>query len=286
MSYAEDCKKWLVDQFKGSIRLNGLDKKNKQRCPHILFDSSDIHKMIFGRASCFSYEKEGFCPQSDAHHLNSSQTFCINFFEPLRKTRVDVLQSLLRVWGIKLKGKIVHTEYEKLLSVAEDTHFDFYIETDLNERVFVEMKYTENEFGKFPEWKNESARMRFYADWLSYSKNLCNFFKENDLLEFKRNYQILRNISYIRSNSDYCLFVFPRGNKPLRDEFNNFKKLLGHGMCNVGNAYSDEIIMDLSAAFEMLGSPSSRIVNHYRKLLKTYFGWYEDVLKFDHVDKK
>ena len=219
---------------------------------------------MFGCAKDFSFAEPGFSSQSDAHHLNSSQMFCINFFQPLRKSRKDVLGALLRTWGIGLKGRIVQTGFEKVLSTREDMHFDFYVETDLCERVFFEIKYTENCFSSV---SFDGARAEFYRKWLSYSSYLADL----PINELETHYQIYRNISYVRSSCDYVVFLFPHGNELLKKEMNQIgKKVL---MKNVKWVNAEEIVSHLTEVFKNVKS-SPRILKHYQELVRRYFGWY------------
>lgn len=267
MTYAESAKKWLVSDYvsrAGSGELNGFDKKNKCRHSHILKKPELKDRILFGRAKDFSFDEPGFSSQSDAHHLNSSQMFCINFFQPIRKSRKDVLEALLKAWGVDLKGRIVQTGFEKVLSTREDTHFDFYVETDLCERVFFEIKYTENCFSSV---NFESARAEFYRKWLSYSGYLADL----PINELEAHYQIYRNISYVRSSCDYVVFLFPYGNAPLKREMNQIgKKVL---MKNVKWVNAEEIVLHLTEVFKNVKA-SPQILNHYHELIRRYFGWY------------
>lgn len=271
MNFCNQCIRWLADRYRGQLPLDHTRT-------HVLKDKKNIKMLLLPGASRFDYAKEGFSPQADAHHLNSSQTFCINLFEPLRKSRLDVLEALLRIWGISLRGRIVRTEYEKTLSSVENTHFDFYIETDVCERVFVEVKYTEAKFGQNPKWRDEEGRMSFYEKWLSYSRNLSDMLEASGIAEFKSRYQLLRNISYVRSDSDFVLFLFPYSSKTLADEYHGMQEYLGVSkMQNVYSANTERFAMDVSDAIKHAGKPSPRLVAHYKRLDRVYFGWLHNV---------
>jgi len=270
MDFRDQCIRWLVKNYKGNAPYDCAKK-------HILKSKNDIKTLLLPRAAHFDYAKEGFSPQSDAHHMNSSQTFCINLFEPLRKSRKDVLKALLSVWGISLKGDVVKTEYEKMMSAVENTHFDFYIETDICERVFIEVKYTEAEFGKNPNWNDEDSRITFYKKWMSYSRNLKGLREAGNASDLRNRYQLLRNISYVRSDSDFVLFLFPGSSKTLVGEYNAVCDYLGASrMKNVYKADAEKLVVDITAAIGIAGRPSPKLAAHYRQLDSMYFGWLHD----------
>jgi hypothetical protein len=82
------------------------------------------------------------------HHLNSSQALCFNLFYPL--IAEESLGLFLSYIGVNQKGNPIPT-FEKLseLEVAErKTSFDLHIKLASTSQIFVEVKYTENGFGK------------------------------------------------------------------------------------------------------------------------------------------
>ena len=90
-------------------------------------------------------------PHNEAHHLNSSQIMCYNFFRPqlnadgfVQKPLKDLLNSIIgSTYG---EGKacfeyIDHNSEEK----KGKTNYDFYVNFE-DMKVFFEIKYTENKF--------------------------------------------------------------------------------------------------------------------------------------------
>lgn len=149
-----------------------------------------------------------------SHHLNSSQVMCINFFYPLIKEKK--LDLILQILGIS--DNAMESCFEKESDLEKDnerkTNFDFYIETQRNKRIYFEIKYTENGFGKaVNDKKHISKYMRTYKDLLQNCKAINDNYKNESI--FFDNYQILRNLIHIDDNS-YVVFIYPKTNKNIR----------------------------------------------------------------------
>lgn len=117
-------------------------------------------------------------PHRYAHHLNSSQVMCYEFFRPLmtpdpehkywglaERSLVDFVREKI---GVRIKeGAICRFEYEDEGTKSsfksytggkgegEKSQFDFYIK-DGETEIFFEIKYTESSFGK---WPSDSRRI-------------------------------------------------------------------------------------------------------------------------------
>jgi hypothetical protein len=88
------------------------------------------------------------------HHGLSSQALLVNLLGPvLREKRWEVMDEVLKPADLQLAGKIARVDLEREdRSVfnerqGQPTSFDLACETDANERVFIEFKFTEAEFG-------------------------------------------------------------------------------------------------------------------------------------------
>lgn len=154
------------------------------------------------------------------HHLNSSQAMCINFFYPLIKE--NLLETILNTLGIE--GSISYNpddiSFEKesdLETNAERrTNFDFYIRLSNGNKIYFEIKYTENEFGSVRTDDAEHIK-KFHDTYMPLIINnpaLKEEFKNSDM--FLENYQIMRNLSHIDGDS-YVVFIYPEGNKAIRN---------------------------------------------------------------------
>lgn len=151
---------------------------------------------------------------SGAHHLNSSQIMCINFFAPLLRDAegLCILKEIIKKeTQIKFSedANIVKACFEYEPDEKEGTNFDFYMELSTGERILFEIKYTESGFGSIHKDKNNPNKYndkwnKIYDQQTNKSLYLKGIGKD----DFYTNYQIWRNVSYIENDSDYVVFLF------------------------------------------------------------------------------
>lgn len=146
------------------------------------------------------------------HHLNSSQALCVNLFYPL--IAEDELSLFLEFLGIRSKvglDSLFEKESDLETTRGRRTSFDFYVQLENNGSIFVEVKYTEDVFGKA---KNDAEHQRKFretylpllTDKSQYLAPICM-----DESVFFKHYQILRNLVHI-SDVDYVVLLFPSSN--------------------------------------------------------------------------
>lgn len=156
-----------------------------------------------------------------AHHLNSSQVMCMNFFLPLIDNPNILLKIIQEVTNINIReeSQIKEVAFEKIVSNSDNTNFDFYIELTRGDKIYFEIKYTEQEFGGscfdkgILREKYESKYKDYYLNYLETS-----LMETKDKEEFFKDYQINRNLSYIKSSNDYVVFIFPFDSENLYKE--------------------------------------------------------------------
>lgn len=125
-----DSKAWELNLVDPSLKEWLLQKKEHKRKQHQHFP---IHEWI--------------------HHGLSSQALLINLVGPLiRDKRWTVFDEVFDSAGLGLKGKVndVDLEYEDASVFSEhgqSTSFDLASKTDADEKIFIEFKFTEKEFG-------------------------------------------------------------------------------------------------------------------------------------------
>lgn len=209
-----------------------------------------------------------------ANHLNSSQVMCINFFQPLicNENGKELLLAILEKAGainLPPNSKIEETAFEKVFSEKENTNFDFYIKLVTGEQVFFEIKYTEDGFGKTHHDKNNPTK---YQDkWESIYKNHVKnslLLKEISQENFYANYQIWRNVSYIKKESDYVVFLFPFENQKALNEIQNTVETNGKLYSNV-NAIDWHWIVDI--AMEL--SVGTAYYEHFNRFKERYLAF-------------
>jgi len=145
------------------------------------------------------------------HHLNSSQAMCINFFFPLiMDKKLEIILQTLRFNNEKVKS----VEFEKESDIDNKigqraTNFDFYIETVSGKKLYFEIKYTENEFGKA---KSDNEHKKKYEQIYENAAEKTLKQAYNTCEKFLENYQIMRNLIHVDSDS-YVIFVIPKDNE-------------------------------------------------------------------------
>lgn len=177
-------------------------------------------------------------PQRYAHHMNSSQVVCYEFFRPLLSSeegklvvKDEEMQRVLKVMGIPCAPFVGATaEFEKEFDDREGTNFDFYLESpDGGSHIYVEVKYTEQGFGTCED--NKSHRNKFkntYLDLIQNSVCLNETAKRmrttSDFPIMRKHYQLFRNTLRVRNENDYVVFLYPKANTIAEYQFKHFKE--------------------------------------------------------------
>lgn len=165
-----------------------------------------------------------------AHHLNSSQVMCFNFFRPLIDNFDGKMyrpkDSLLNLIGIELDHKIdPHSavcNFEYIDDKKENTNFDFYFRQEDIE-VFFEIKYTEEEFSRKSSAKNSHVQYEsIYKPMIEQAKDI---FIEGAINEKDFNtkyYQLARNAIRAISSEKHVFFICPKNHEKLVQQFKEF----------------------------------------------------------------
>ena len=169
----------------------------------------------------------------DAHHMNSSQIMCYNFFRPLlkeyNKNKKDYKPSDELV---DLVGKIIDTplenknsscKFEYIQPNTDTTNFDIYLKCS-DVEVFFEIKYTEKEFAKKKVTPDSELQYeKVYKPMISKAEHI---FKDKTISasDFLKNFQLLRNAIRAIDNNKYVVFICPRAHDNLVNQYNKFKE--------------------------------------------------------------
>ena len=161
-------------------------------------------------------------PHSKAHHLNSSQILCYNFFRPYIDENGGATQELvdrLLEQGISIeKGAKCTFEYED--DLGDGTQFDFHIASG-ETKVFFEVKYTENCFG---EASSSDAAKRQYKNWYEVQFTQQQCLKEvpadceDFIANYTQHYQLYRNAIRITDKNKHLVLLYPKENENVEKE--------------------------------------------------------------------
>lgn len=159
-----------------------------------------------------------------AHHLNSSQILCYNFFMPMLTDKGKAskqLVNLLEKYGIKIEeGAECKFEYND--NLGDNTEFDFHIKSG-NIEVFFEIKYTEYGFGRAK--KDERHKTKFDTIYKKELGDKHNALQTNpDCEEFLNKYQLYRNAIRIKDKNKYLILLYPELNKVADKQAKEFIK--------------------------------------------------------------
>ena len=155
----------------------------------------------------------------DAHHLNSSQILCYNFFRPYIDENGGASQSLVDLLlnqGISIEqGAKCTFEYTDNLDKMEKkgdkpTEFDFHI-IGSDVEVFFEIKYTENSFGDAKKDDNHKEKYELVYKPLLEKAPCLNHTPE--FKEFAKLYQLYRNTVRITDKKKYLVLLYPGENE-------------------------------------------------------------------------
>lgn len=169
---------------------------------------------------------------SDAHHLNSSQILCYNFFRPLIDSAngSPKLVEKLQNFGVDI-ATISECEFEYKDEI-DGTEFDFYAKgknskgADIN--VFIEVKYTEVSlrYSKAFSPKTQAIYEQKYNDVYTKMFAAQRCLKEiPSYNEFYTYYQCFRNVLRVENENTYSIFLYPSKNE-IAKKFCEFKDFL------------------------------------------------------------
>ena len=161
-----------------------------------------------------------------AHHLNSSQVVCYEFFRPMISAGKQVLtrmrECLSKIGIPPEKFENGHAEFEWVPCPEENTNFDFYAQSN-NAKAYFEIKYTEQGFGQCA--NDKKHREKFKSIYEPMIENCVCLTRKPTFDEFRQNYQLFRNtIRITKANwkDDYVVFLFPRENTIAQKHFDAF----------------------------------------------------------------
>ncbi len=169
------------------------------------------------------------------YHLNSSQTMCINFFQPLIEK--GYISSFFNI-VLGINKKIVNCEFEKVLEKGS-TNFDFYAEDTDGNHYYFEIKYTEYSVSKKTSTDRvEETYKKFYLKDVESNPTFTDA-KIGMNLFMNTHYQAYRTMVKAKGN-DYSIFITMDGNDGVDKEIN---KALTDLNLNIKTAREKNIII-------------------------------------------
>ena len=165
-------------------------------------------------------------PHMYAHHLNSSQVVCYEFFRPLISPDKNVLPKmgdcLFKMGLPQDKFANGHAEFEWIPYAEENTNFDFCVLAN-DAKAYFEIKYTEQGFGQCA--NDEEHKKKFKVIYEPMIENCCCLTQKPTFEEFRKYYQLFRNtlrITKVNGANEYVVFLFPCENDIAQKHFEAF----------------------------------------------------------------
>jgi|LSQX01.2.fsa_nt_gb hypothetical protein len=232
-----------------NITVNGIWRDKRQpngyvEREHILPKEKikNVHKknlLKTYRDECWAYilrEKIKLHPY--AHHLNSSQMMCINFFYPfavkdeIKKHLISVIQNHCFEQVIinnpeNLKFEFEYESPKDKIKHHRATNFDLRISNN-NLKLYFEIKYTENAFGKCRDKKDERYITKYNEKYHDLAEKVIDskLVSNDDFYDiFYDNYQIMRNLVHIGKDR-YVVFLYHDQNERIATQATEAKKFL------------------------------------------------------------
>lgn len=194
-------------------------------------------------------------------HLTSSQALTANLFYPWLSGGSKAQQFLLSALGLKSDEKVIAWNLEAVPDLDEATNVDCFIECASKTQVFIEVKFTEAEFAT---GKANERRLKKLLE--TYWPSLRDVVKPEALEAetFFRNYQLLRNLSFVRAGS-HVRFVVPRANSALRPGLKFVDEMvLPRWRSNVQVLFLEDLAKGLEEVAPQVGPGLAQVSEEFR----------------------
>ena len=209
--------KHLVDYKLNVLGIPGSGFYGRKQVDHILPRGMAEANYMFDISGISFKKHHGY------HHLNSSQTMCVNFFAPLVQDGCKLLSKFL---GLLLSEdiKIAYYEFEYTDKTNHgDSNFDFYCRDEKGHNYFFEIKYTEDGIEKSSKPKDSSDENLLRIFDRKYRASVeadgSQLKIDEPLVFMKEHFQAFRLMSCANSvKGDYCIFLTMEGNEKTEKE--------------------------------------------------------------------
>jgi len=203
----------LQVQEDGIFHYRGRDIRKSHILP---LDLRDMNILERYRAQFWSSDSAKIKLHQFFHHLNSSQALCINLFYPL--IAENDLGFFLKFLGMasEVASRAIFEKESEIEVAARRTSFDFCVQLAAAQKIFVEVKYTEDGFARAKSDDEHRRKFReIYLPLVENSEFLAPECQEETV--FLRHYQVLRNLVHI-SHTDHVVLLFPSANTVVAEE--------------------------------------------------------------------
>ena len=200
------------------------------------------------------------------HHLNSSQALCVNLFFPLMfENKLNTILEMLNIPQVGTITSCFEKESQVEIGKRRKTNFDFFMQLPNETKIYFEIKYTEEEFGKTKDDNEHKAK--FKETYQPLLKNNAFIKREyHEMLSFFNNYQIMRNLCHIDDQS-HVVFVYPTENKKVHEQ-----ALLAQKELLTDKGINKFHLMPINTIVNAIlkNEPSEKIKNHYEEFNEKY----------------
>ena len=254
-------------QYHLGVLERGISTKTQKSYKHILpAHRSCLNILETIRAQFFGYrQRHPIKLHADFHHLNSSQALCFNLFFPFCCLPEADPVPLLRLLGVEATG-LTQPKFEAPSPHRDYTTFDFAADLVGGGRLLVEVKFTENEFGKSPDDPaHREKREHTYVPLLEGKVKP----EALDPDVFFANYQILRLVAHVEPDTGHSLrLLVPRENGELKS---GLAFLEGH-LLPAARAMVKVVFLEdvLDGLYEQKAAFQPALANHVESFVEKY----------------
>lgn len=192
-----------------------------------------------------------------AHHLNSSQIMCYNFFRPLMdefngkmyKPKEGLAKLVGKEIGENIGSYEAACNFEYVDDSKENTNFDFYFKKGEIE-VFFEIKYTEEVFAKASSSSNPHEQYeQVYKPMIDEAKGIFKGGTISEELFNTKYYQLGRNAIRATTKNKHVFFVCSKEREDLIKQFEQFTEecLTEEGKLRVRLIYWEELVKEVQS---------------------------------------
>ena len=257
----------LVDYKVHTLGIPGSGYYGKKKVDHIL-PRGRWRANFLADISSIHYKKHPGC-----HHLNSSQTMCVNFFAPLLEDDYALLNELLS-FLFDREIQVAFAEFEHVdKEHLGDSNFDFYCRDKEGEEFFFEIKYTEADISKKCGAKDQSEQHLCdvfslkYAPLIQCEGSYLGKCLKEPMVFMTEHYQAFRNMAVANDAlKRNCVFLTMKANEGTYGELMESLDYIGGENARIRSLYWEDVVDQLIG---LLGK-NPDLVGYYSEFKEKY----------------